>query len=76
MELAENVVVSERTQTQGAKHNQSLNHMQAIEKESAGNVVNWEILRAVTKFGQKYATRWKGRHFPKPADLERFAKTA
>src|SRR5271157_471890 len=54
------------------KKYQSTNHLAKIERENVPDGVSRIILDAVNAFDAKYATKWKGRHFTRPADLIRY----
>lgn len=51
---------------------QSTNHMARIEKENVPDGVSRILLESVKQFEARYAAKWRGKHFDRPADLERY----
>lgn len=69
-------VYSER----GAKHAEKLrgmiykstNYLAVLDKDIEPDGSSKAILRVAIEYEKKYMGKWRGRHFPRPADLERY----
>lgn len=48
------------------------NYLAMIDKDVTPDGVSKAILQAAIDFEKKYTGKWRGRHYPRPADLERY----
>ncbi|MEM4097316.1 MAG: tyrosine-type recombinase/integrase [Candidatus Micrarchaeaceae archaeon] len=63
---------AKRAQLLAGKKYRTRNYMAITEKEIRPDGVSRVILDMATKFEEKYASKWVGRHIVRPADLERY----